>query len=146
MAAPVLAHLDFSRPFILDTDGSNTHIGAVLSQMDLKEEEHPIGFFSCKLSPAELNYSVTEHECLAMVDGSNFFEPYLIDHEFLLHVDHQPLLWLLNIDNLKGQLACWIYQLSKFWYKIVHRPGIQHINTDTMTRPPHCNVPRKGNR
>jgi hypothetical protein len=92
VAAPVLAHPNFSRPFILDTDRSDTHIGVVLSQMDSREEEHPISFFSRKLSPAEHNYSVMEHECLATVDGSDFFKPYLINHEFLLHVDHQPLL------------------------------------------------------
>jgi RNase H-like domain found in reverse transcriptase len=38
--APVLAHLDFTHPFIVDPDASNHYFGAVLSQVD----EHLVAF------------------------------------------------------------------------------------------------------
>jgi hypothetical protein len=39
---PVLAHPDFARPFIVQTDYSSNAMGAVLSQRDNNGEEHPI--------------------------------------------------------------------------------------------------------
>ena len=36
-STPILAHLDYSKPFILDTNASNTGIGAVLSQEGVME-------------------------------------------------------------------------------------------------------------
>jgi len=45
IAAPVLALLDFSQIFIVETDASGIGIGAILSQ-----NHHPIVYFSRKLS------------------------------------------------------------------------------------------------
>ena len=50
---PVLAHPDFSKPFILDTDASDTDIGAVLSQLDDEENERVVAYASRALSKAE---------------------------------------------------------------------------------------------
>ena len=43
-SAPILAFPDFTRPFILTTDASAIAIGAVLSQIQQDDREHPISF------------------------------------------------------------------------------------------------------
>ena len=57
--APILRGPDWSLPFHISIDASDTAIGGVLSQ---KEGQAPyaIYFISKNLTPAELNYIVTE--------------------------------------------------------------------------------------
>ncbi len=63
---PVLAYPDFTREFIVDTDASDTGIGAVLSQVDDEGRERPITYASRLLSKAERKYCVTRRELLAV--------------------------------------------------------------------------------
>ncbi len=62
---PVLRAPDFGCPFLLQTDASETGLGAVLSQVQ-EGEEHPILFISRKLTSAEKNYATVEKEALAI--------------------------------------------------------------------------------
>nr|XP_027096148.1 uncharacterized protein LOC113716047 [Coffea arabica] len=62
VTAPVLKLLDFSKPFIIETDASGGGLGVVLMQ-----EGHPIAFLSKALSPRNLGLSVSEKELLALV-------------------------------------------------------------------------------
>ncbi len=61
---PVLRAPDFNCPFLLQTDASNTGLGAVLSQVQ-DGEEHPVIYISRKLTPAEHRYAAVEKEALA---------------------------------------------------------------------------------
>ena len=50
-AKPILTCPDYSKPFLLQTDASERGIGAVLSQKDSNNQEHPVAFFSKKAAP-----------------------------------------------------------------------------------------------
>lgn len=55
---------NFSLPFILQTDASNSGLGAVLSQ-EVEGIDRPILYISRKLAQREVNYSMVEKDCLA---------------------------------------------------------------------------------
>ena len=132
--APVLAFPDFTQPFLIDTDASNTGLGAVLSQVGPDGKEHPIAFASRSLNPAERNYSVTRRELLAVVWALPHFKIYLISQPFLLRTDHSSLKWLLSFKDPSGQLARWQQILAEFNFAIEHRPGARHLNADGLSR------------
>lgn len=62
-SAPLLAHPDYTRPFIVQCDDSQYGVGGLLAQCDEKGDERPIAYMSHKLNKAQRNYSVTELEC-----------------------------------------------------------------------------------
>ena len=67
VAAPILAHPNFSLHFILDTDASDTGLGVVFSQMDDEGWVHVIAYGIRVLSKAERRYCVTQQELLVVV-------------------------------------------------------------------------------
>ena len=62
--APILSFPNVEEEFILDTDASNSGVGAVLSQVS-GGEERVVAYFSRTLSKSERNYCVTRRELLA---------------------------------------------------------------------------------
>jgi hypothetical protein len=106
-SAPVLAYPDYTKPFILDTDASNSGIGGVLSQRDANGEERVIAYASRALSKPERNYCVTRRELLAAVYFTKYFRLYLLGQPFTLRTDHGSLTWLRNFNEPDGHLARW---------------------------------------
>ena len=77
-------------------DASDTHIGAVLEQ-----SSQPVVYFSCKLSPMEYNYPVTNNELLVIYLACQRWCCYLhgaestvvyTNHKVLVHLFTQLLL------------------------------------------------------
>ena len=56
--APILALPRPNLKWRLATDASNIALGAVLSQIDEKGDEHPIGYYSRKLLPNETKWDI----------------------------------------------------------------------------------------
>ena len=136
VSAPVLAHPDFNRQFILDTDASDTGLGAVLSQVDDQGREHVVAYGSRVLSKPERQYCVTRRELLAVVTFTHHLRPYLLGRRFLLRTDHGALLWLQNFREPEGQLARWLERLQELDFEAIHRKGRNHTNADALSRIP----------
>ena len=133
--APILAHPDFSKEFIIDTDASDVAIGAVLSQK-FDEKEYVIAYASRTLTKSERRYCVTKKELLALVHFVKYFRHYLYGKPFTVRTDHGSLRWLMNFKNPEGQIARWIEILAAYDMKIEHRPGRLHRNADRLSRIP----------
>ena len=116
------------------SDASDYGLGAVL----LQEEENcwrPIGFASKKLKGAEVNYTTTEKECLAVVFALQKFRHYLQGGPtFEVVSDHHALKWLLSLKDPKGRLARWMMEIQDFDFKVVYAPGQELVVPDTLSR------------
>lgn len=137
-SAPVLAHPDYTKPFLVHTDASTTGLGVVLGQMDDENREHPILFLSRTLTPAEKNYGSTEMECLAMIWAIKKLHPYLDGSKFTIITDHSALKWILDFNGSNRRLIRWSLELQAYRdnMSIQYRPGRVHFNADALSRAP----------
>ena len=119
----------------MDTDASNTGVGAVLSQVQAGEEK-VIAYASRCLTKAERRYSVTRKELLAVVTFIHYFRHYLLGKQFMLHTDHNSLKWLQSFKEPEGQVAWWLECLQEFSFDIQHHKGKLHGNADPLSRYP----------
>jgi hypothetical protein len=134
MTAPILRPPNWEKPFILHTDANGDTIAGILSQMDDDGKEYVIAYYSRNLLKSERNYTITEKECLAVVDSIKHFRYYISGHETTVFTDHKALTWLLSSFNLDGRIARWITFLTRFNLIIKYRPGEKHVNVDAITR------------
>ena len=132
--SPVLHAPEFEKPFILQTDASDRGVGAVLSQLDEKGQEHPVAYYSRKLLPREERYSTVEKECLAIKLGVQNFQVYLAGRPFQIQTDHHSLVWLDRLKDSNPRLSRWSLFLQPFQYDVVHRSGRANGNADTLSR------------
>ena len=129
----VLAHPDFSKPFILDTDASDMGMAAIVSQIDDQKRERIVIMDSRKFSPAERKWHIREKEALGIIWGLERFKSILQGSEFVIRTDHSSLKWLQEAKT--GRLQRWAIRLAEFGaLNIQHRAGTGHGNVDAFTR------------
>lgn len=133
VSAPVLAMPDYSKPFSVACDASDVAIGAVLTQ-EVNGEEHPICYFSQKLSSSERKYSVTERECLAVIRAIEKFRGYIEGVRFTVHCDHSALTYLRSMKNPTALMSRWILRLNAFDCDIQYRKGSINVVPDALSR------------
>ena len=109
-------------------------MGAVLSQNDVVDEDHPMAFFSRKLLPREEKYSAIEKECLAVKLGVQAFRTYLLGKPFAIETDHQALEWLDRVKENNARLTHWSLLLQPYKYTVKHRLGTQNANATALWR------------
>lgn len=133
VSAPILAYPDMTKDFILTTDASMTAIGYILSQK-IEDKEHPIAFGGRATRKSEKNYSITDLECLAVLEGIRANRPYLADRHFHVYTDHLALTSLMKMKDPKGRAARWSLALQGLDFTIHYKPGIKNKNADAMSR------------
>ncbi|KAI1005318.1 hypothetical protein K3495_g2906 [Podosphaera aphanis] len=101
-SAPLLALFSPDRETVLEADGSGYATGAVVSQVDEKNRLGPIGYFSRKLNPAEVNYDLHDKELLAIVATMRHLDGELrsVDKPFTVISDHQNLRYFSKSQQL----------------------------------------------
>lgn len=134
-SSPILGYPKSEGHYILDTDASDVGVGAVLSQVQGKEERI-LAYASKKLDIHQTRYSTTRKELIAVVTFITQFRHYLLGRKFILRTDHSSLRWLFSFKDPQGQILRWLEVLSQFDFEIQHRKGKLHQNADALSRKP----------
>ena len=134
LSPPILVFPNHKLRFRLATDASNCGLGAVLSQISENDDEQVIAYASRTLNAAEKNYSTTEQELLAIIWACEKFRPYLFGVEFDLLTDHKPLTYLSALNLSSSRLIRWKMRLQEYSFKLIHKPGKEHVNADVLSR------------
>jgi transposase InsO family protein len=131
-SAPVLAIPDFTKQFIIETDASNSGVGAVLMQ-----QGHPLAFISKPLGPRTQGLSTYEKEYMAILLAVEQWRPYLLHAEFLVYTDQKSLVHL-NEQRLHTVWQQKVFtKLLGMQYKIVYKKGQDNRVADALSRRPH---------
>jgi hypothetical protein len=133
--------LDFPdphRPFRLATDASNTGLGAVLKQVTADGHIKIVYYLSRVLSKAEMRYSTTELEALAMVWALKKLRAYVLGREVEIETDHYPLCQFHKGRSRNGRLDRWaVEMLSEYNItEIRYKKGKCHCDADLLSRYP----------
>jgi hypothetical protein len=114
-------------------DASDYAVGAVLGQR-VEKIFHPIFYASKTLNEAQLNYTVTEKELLAIVYAFEKFRSYLVGSKVIVFTDHSAIRYLINKQDAKPRLIRWVLLLQEFDVEIKDRKGAENQVADHLSR------------
>jgi hypothetical protein len=98
MSTLVIRPPNWSEPFEIMCDASDYAVGAVLGQR-IEKLPHVIYYASRTLNDAQLNYSTTENELLAVVFTLDKFRSYLLGSKITIYLDHAALKYLFSKER-----------------------------------------------
>ena len=137
--ASVLAYLDYSKPFILETDASLKGLGTVLLQKGDDNEIRVVAYASQSLRPSEKSmqdYSSAKIEVMALKwSVCDKFKDYLLGSKFTVFTDNNPLCYIKSSKLGAAQIR-WLSELALYDFDIVYRSEKSNLVTDALSRRP----------
>ena len=140
LQAPILAFLDFDKPFLLETDTSRKGLGAVLSQKQADGGYHPIAYASHVMNETEQRYHSNKQKFLTLkwVVTEQFHE-YLLPYgknrnEFVVHTDNNLLTYIFSSANLDAAGQHWVAHLASYNFSLECQKGKDNTVADFLSR------------
>lgn len=132
VSAPVLALPDFSKPFQLQTDASDSRVGAILLQ-----EGHLLAFVNKSLAPRTRLLSTYEKEFLAILVAVEQWRSYLQHAEFTIFTDQRSLMHITD-QRLHTQWQLKMHhKLAGLQYRVIYKSGASNSAADALSRHPN---------
>ncbi|CAM8963464.1 unnamed protein product [Rhodiola kirilowii] len=133
VSAPIIQPPNWDLPFELMCDASDYAVGAVLGQR-VDKKLHAIHYTSKVLNGAQMNYTTTEKELLAIVYAFDKFRSYLVGSKTIVFTDHAAIKYLLAKKDSKPRLIRWILLLQEFDIEIKDKKGVKNVVADHLSR------------
>ena len=141
---PVLAFLDFKKPFLLETDASGKGLGAVLSQKQDDGRYHPVAYASCTMNETEQWYHSNKQEFLALKWAvTEQFHEYLTLYgknrkEFVVCTDNNPLTYIFSSAHLNAAGHRWVASLADYNFSLEYQKGKDNTMADFLSCMEDC--------
>ncbi|XP_071939099.1 uncharacterized protein [Coffea arabica] len=97
---------------------------------------HIIYYASRALNRAQLNYSSTEKELLAVIFALEKFRSYLLGIKVIVFSDHAALRYLMIKKEARPRLIRWILFLQEFDLEIKNKRDSENLVADHLSRIP----------
>jgi hypothetical protein len=130
-AKPVLKYYDPKLQLVLQSDASETGLGATIMQ-----ENQPIAYASRALTYTETRYAQMEKELLSIIFGLERFHQYTYGRTVQVRSDHKPLESILKkpLHAAPKRLQRMLLQLQKYDIRLQYTPGKEIYIADTLSR------------
>ena len=126
----LLAYPDHNKPFHIDTNASNLQLCAVIQQ-----DGRPVAYYTCKLNPAQQNYTTIEKELLSIVETLKEFRTMLLGAELHIYTDHKNLTHKLTAYTTQ-RVLCWCLLLEEYGPTFHYKQSHKNIVADALSRVP----------
>ncbi len=120
-----------SDEFMVETDASDTAIGAVLN-VKRNDEWRPVEFYSKTLNLTQQRWPVREREAFAIVIALQKFDYCVRGRSVTVFTDHESLKWMTECQ--KGKIARWASLLAEYDLTVIHRKSQQMLHVDFLSR------------
>ncbi|XP_054154595.1 uncharacterized protein LOC128953145 [Oppia nitens] len=136
ITAPILAQYQEGAPIEIFTDACGYGMSAILGQ--IQNGKHVVISYNSKMfNSAQLNYGITEKECLAIVWAVERYRHYIYGEHFVVYSDHNPLQYIRNLKNPNRRLMHWRTILEEYDFEVKYKKGKLHNNADALSRYPY---------
>lgn len=116
--APLLRHVDRTRPLSLVLYTNNWAFGAAVCQ-EFEEEMHPVRFYSKVFQDNERGYTPAEKEVLALLKTLEAAADVFAGQEITVYARYSTMKWLFDSKSLTGRAVQWAVLLSPWTLRII---------------------------
>lgn len=131
-----LNHYLPEKMYKLQTDASDFSISGILYQNDDDGSVRVVSLVSRCLTEAEMHYSTTEKELLAIIYSVMKLRLYLLGTHFLIITDHKGLVFLNSTPYLNSRLIRWSLLLQRYDFDVEYCKGKDNVIADFFSRNP----------
>ena len=98
--------------------------------------QHPVAYYSRKLTPLELNYNIYNKKLLAIVTALKEWRVFLqrIAELFIVKTDHKNLIKFLTTKELNYRQVKQVKMLIEYYFEIKYIKGTDNIKINTLSR------------
>ncbi len=131
---PILIAPNHNRDYIIMCDATEKTIAGILAQKGEDGIEYNVAYFSRKLLPNEINYSVMEKEALGILACCLKWHDWIYAKKVTARTDHRALAFLESTAQHNARIARWKIILSNYQLSTEYRRASDHANCDGLSR------------